>query len=177
MPENAGPVQQLVAVSQTGIAQDLQNGGNLFAMGSYAGKNKGKWSRFTVADYSVVGVDENTIQPLPDIFARSSKDGEIYSYFASFGTYRPLLAPCSALQMTARDKDLTKLPTIDMISFLLKSGQRFAATSLYPVNAALETASDITSVLRSSGSGDFLAGTDIGLKVNELGVNATAEIE
>ncbi len=177
MPENAGPVQQLVVMSQTGVAQDLQRGGNLFAMGSYAGKNKGKWSRFTVADYSGSSVTDTIIQPLPDIFVRSQKDGAIYSYFASFGTYRPLLAPCSALQMTARDKDLNKLSTIDMISSWLKSGQRFAATSLHSVNAALETVSDITSVLRSSGSGDFLAGTDNGLRVNELGMNATIAID
>lgn len=178
LPEISGPAQELIAVTKNGLAQDLENGGNLFVLSSYEGKNRGKWSRLVVTDYNGAAVSDTTLQPFPDIFVRSVKtNAGVNSYLASFGTYRPLLAPGSALQLTAKDKDLNKLATLDMISPLLKSGQRYAYKSLQPVDAAMSTVSDINGILRSSGSGDLLAAMDAGLRVNEFGLNTVDAAE
>ncbi len=164
-PEDIGAIRQLVAVTQTGRAQDLarsSSGGNLYAMSAYRGKNQAKLYRFAVAQVVGSSITDTTVQRIPDLFVQN-----ISSYFVNYGLFRNIFATDGALFFGTQSQmdDEHSVATILHAKGGVHTGSRFLSNKEIPVD--LSESSLIASMIQSSATGSWLLSGDHGVRVNE----------
>jgi hypothetical protein len=164
-PEDIGAIRQLIAVTQTGRAQDLArktNGGNLYAMSAYRGKNQAKLYRFEVKQVVGSSITDTTIQRISDLFVQN-----IPSYFANYGLFRNIFATDGALffGVESQMNDEHSVATILYATGGVQTGSRFLNNKEIPVD--LNDSSLISSMIQSSATGSWLLAGDHGIRANE----------
>jgi hypothetical protein len=168
VPESTGPVQELVVSTQTGRMQDVArfNGGQMYVINSYRGLNLGQLNRFFIAPVDSAVIDDNTVQPLPDLFVQN-----IPSYFYNFSALRTLFATDGALYISARDRELVFAPeiTVPMADLSLKNSFDFRFVGVRSVSLPIPLAgqSQLSAIFRNFSSGSWLISGEFGLQVNE----------
>ncbi len=164
-PEDIGAIRQIVAVTQTGRAQDCArktNGGNFYVLSAYRGKDQAKLFRFAVQQVVGSGVTSTTVQRIPDLFVQN-----IPSYFASFGLFRNLCATDGALFFGTRGKadDEHSIVSVLFSKNGVHTGSGFLSNKEIPVN--LDESTLIASMIQSSATGSWLVAGDQGIQANE----------
>lgn len=166
MPEGAGPVRQLIAVTQTGRAQDIarkSNGGNLYVLSAYQGKNQAMLYRFELQQVVGRSISDSTVQRIPDLFVQN-----IPSYFASYGQFRNLSATDGALFFGTQNQhtdDGHSVATILYEKGGVQTGAKFLSNKEIPVE--LSASSLIAAMIQSSATGSWLLAGDHGIRANE----------
>ncbi len=167
-PEWPNNAQQIIAVSKTGRPQDVAryDGGHIYVLNAYRGKQRSQINRFEIkAVDGANAIDDNTIQPLPDIFVKDR-----LSYLMNYGQLRPMFATDGAMYFGARDRDLAINPQVIVPSTATppQSGYRFVGVkgvAQLPVN--ISAGNNVTTLLRNFASGSWLISGDFGLQINE----------
>jgi len=164
-PEDIGAIRQLIAVTQTGRAQDVartSNGGNLYAMSAYRGKNQAKLYRFEVKKVVGSSITDTTVQRISDLYVQN-----IPSYFASYGLFRNIFATDGALFFGTESKnnDEHSVATILNATGGVQTGIGFLRNKEIPVD--LNESSLISSMIQSSATGSWLLAGDHGIRANE----------
>lgn len=166
VPEKIGPIQQLVAVSQTGVAQDVARGdcGQLFVLSAYRGKSYSQVNRYVIQSVEETAIDDDTMQPLPDLFVKDK-----LSFLMNYGALRLLFVTDGALYMAARDRNLVVNPSVRVPqrTALPGSGRREVGVVEDSLPLAIESSCQLSAMLRSYASGSWLISGDFGLQINE----------
>jgi len=167
VPKYCGPIKQLFPFSKTTHEQDFAKAGSdgmLYVLGSYYGKNRAQFNRFTI---SPGAVNSSTILPFPDYFVLDNCTGEgSTSYFVNYGTYRKMLNEDGGLRFSAADRDLCIPPFVKLLLPGITTGFTLPISSSTLVPLSIENSSDVVRILRSA-TGPVLVAGDFGLKVNE----------
>ena len=164
-PEDIGAIRQLFAVTQTGRAQDIarkSDGGNLYALSAYRGKDQAKVFRFEIQQVVGTSVSDTTMQRLPDLFVQN-----VDSYFVNFGVFRNLFANDGSLFFGTRSKhdDDHSVATVLFAKGGVQTGSRFLSNKEIPID--LRESSLIASMIQSSATGSWLVAGDHGMNANE----------
>ena len=164
-PEDIGAIRQLIAVTQTGRAQDLareSNGGNLYAMSAYRGKNQAKLYRFEVLQVVGSSITDTTVQRISDLYVQN-----IPSYFVNYGLFRNIFATDGALFFGTQSQsdDEHSVATLLHATGGVQTGSRFLSNKEIPVD--LSESSLISSMIQSSATGSWLLAGDHGIRANE----------
>jgi len=163
----SGPAARIFAITKTGLAKDLEDGGNLEILNGYIGKNRAKLNRFYVSDYSSSAISENTVQAFPDGFVEKRTGGMSPSYYLGYGTFRSRLTSDGRFHFSSFDRDNETDPDVKFFGSVIRSGEQLASAAAVSVPLTLSGTSDTANLIRSSASGDFLVATSAGLFVNE----------
>ncbi len=164
-PEDIGAIRQLIVVTQTGRAQDIarkSDGGNLYAMSAYRGKNQAKLYRFEVQQVVGSSISDTTVQRISDLYVQN-----ISSYFANYGLFRNIFATDGALFFGTQSQsdDEHSVATILNAKGGVQTGSRFLSNKEIPVD--LSESSLISSMIQSSATGSWLLVGDHGIRANE----------
>ena len=163
IPEQlAVPCGKLIAITPTGLAADLINGGNLYTVSSYHGLHQTIINRFYVKLNS--SISDTTIQPLPDFYVK-----DINSYFINFESFRDDFFTDGALLINSLSKDSTQTSFVHLMQPGILSGSRTPAVKKYYNISATDIAQAkfVSNIVRSSDAGALLISGDFGLRVNE----------
>jgi len=145
-----GPALMLQAITATGREQDFasNDGGNVYVLTADTGNNRARISRFTVADVVSSAINDNTIQPLDDVY-----QNDVKQYFLNPGNLVQRFATDGALTLLGMNRNLNLNPIV------------YSPHSGVPIDIA--QASNIISITKNSASGSHLVATNIGLFTNE----------
>lgn len=163
MPEGVKGVRQLLAISKTGIAQDVAryDGGQIYALNVDRGTNRSDLTRFAVNAVANSVIDDHTVVPFSDLYVRG-----VPSFRLNFGALRTVFATDGAIYLSGHGINLQLNPAVNFPrnSVLL----RFAGVANQGfVPLAPGGSSHITNITRSFASGSWLIGGDFGLRINE----------
>ena len=168
-PEGSGPVRQLIAQSTTGRAQDISKkavGGTLYALSAFRGKNQAQLFRYAVQETATSAVSGSTVVKLPDIFVKN-----VPSFFASFGSFRSILATDGAVFMGSVGKQLENDALVTVLNSLRTVGiyTGYASRPLFnrQIDVGVADSMLISAFFKNSSSGSWLVGTDSGMRINE----------
>lgn len=164
-PEDAGAIRQLVAITKTGRMQDLartSDGGNVYALSAYRGKNRAAVYRFAVAQVVGSSITNSTVQRISDLYIKN-----IPSYFASYGLFKNLFATDGALFFGTESQhdDEHSVATILYATGGVQTGSRFLSNKEIPVD--LNNSSLISAMIPTMATGSWLIAGDHGIRVNE----------
>ncbi|TET06864.1 hypothetical protein E3J79_00700 [Candidatus Dependentiae bacterium] len=164
IPEGCVPIIQLLALSKTGREQDVARfeGGTVYALVSFIGKNRAQVNRFSVQPVIGSQVNDQTISPLPDLFVK-----DIPSYFVSFGQFRDWIISDGALFFHEINRYLCDAPVIYLLGPGARSGLRFLADKNPSLPITMSEACFLLPLLRNSATGSWLLAGNEGLKINE----------
>jgi len=159
-----GPITQLVAISTTVKPQDVARyqGGNVYALAAYVGKNRAQVNRFAIAPVEGSVVDNNTVKPFPDIFVKNT-----ISYFVSFGLFRDWIATDGAIFFHEINRFLCDNPIVQVLWAHARSGVRFLADKNPALPIILENTCYLWPLLRNSATGSWLLAGNNELYINE----------
>lgn len=168
-PEGSGPVRQLIAQSTTGRAQDISKkavGGTLYALSAFRGKNQAQLFRYAIQETATTAVSGSTVVKLPDIFVKN-----VPSFFASFGSFRSILATDGAIFMGSVGKQLENDALVTVLNSLRTVGiyTGYASRPLFnrQIDVGVADSMLISAFFKNSSSGSWLVGTDSGMRINE----------
>lgn len=168
-PEGSGPVRQLIAQSTTGRAQDISKktvGGTLYVLSAFRGKNQAQIFRYAIQETAMSDISAATVVKLPDVFVK-----DVPSFFASFGSFRSILATDGALFMGSVGQQLENKALVTALNSLRTVGiyTGFASRPLFnrQIEVGLADTMLISSFFKNSSSGSWLVGTDDGMRINE----------
>ncbi|HZW61497.1 MAG TPA: hypothetical protein VFF04_04705 [Candidatus Babeliales bacterium] len=155
LQESIGPVTKIITASVTGRDQDVArgNGGNVYVLNAYIGKDRAQIIRFSIAPVDLAAIDDATVQPLPDITFKNSP-----APFINFGSYRNQYATDGALYLHSLDRDLSENPTV-------VAGNIKRLFTIVPLDFA--GFSTIVRLVRNSASGSWLVAGDSPMRFNE----------
>lgn len=168
VPESDGCVYKLIPFSISGRAQDLarNQGGELYALGAYRGKERAQVNRFVVHGLNEDDdVNDSTILPLPDLFIKDR-----LSYLVNFGDLRTVFATNGSVFFHARSHEHgvnARVDTLPIVQSPPQSGFRFQGPRSLVVNTGISGDSFIGAILRDSASGSWIISGDFGLRINE----------
>jgi len=164
VPDWCGPVTQLFAVSTTGKSQDVARyeGGNIYALAAYIGKNRSQVNRFAIASVEGSVVDDNTVKPFPDVFVKDS-----ISYFVSFGVFRDWIVSDGSIFFHEINRFLCDNPLIQVLWSKARSGVRFLADKNAALPIIFENTCYLWPLLRNSATGSWLLAGNNELYINE----------
>ena len=165
LTETANPVLQLIAVSQTGRAQDVAKGvgGHIYVCNAYAGNNRSKINRFTVKGIDNTAVQADTFTAFTDLFLQ-----DIPSFFINFGEFKEFVATDGALYFSVRNQNGNQSQVkLTPVTPQARVGVAGVGVRSRKVAVGIEQDSQITTLIRNLASGSILIAGDFGLKVNE----------
>jgi len=165
VPESwCGPVKQLYAISETGRVQDTASsqGGMVYALVSFAGKNRSQVNRFAIQPVEISDITNDTVKPLPDQFIEN-----IESYFVSFGDFRDWIVSDGAIFFHEINRHLCDKPVVYLLWARARSGMRALADKNSPVPLALHETCFLLPLLRNSATGAWLLAGNDNLRINE----------
>lgn len=162
MPEGVKGVRQLLAITKTGIAQDVTryDGGQIYALNVDRGTNRSDVTRFAVNAVENNPIDNQTIVPFADLYIKS-----VSSFRMNFGALRTVFTTDGAIYLSGHGIDLQLNPVVSFPrdSILL----RFIGVRQVPAQLDFRGSSHITNMTRSFASGSWLISGDFGLRINE----------
>ena len=164
-PEGIGPVRQLLAISQTGRAQDVARragGGTLYTLSAYRGKNQAQLHRFDIAQVTTGSISDTTVRKINDLFVEN-----IPSYFARFGIFRNIFATDGSLLYGTQSKFQENSSQVTVLNSKegIHTGSRFLNNLVIPAGLAGSTL--IAGMIQNSATGTWLIGGDHGVRANE----------
>jgi len=162
VPRALYPIRHLIPVTETNIPQDAARtaaGSMLWVLNSYRGFDQGQANRLVIADTSGANaIDDNTIQPVPDIVFRTPYVPNSLDYFANYGTYRNELEPEGFLHLTGASRELTMSPF--MVNGTTRTSPKVPLGKLFGAN-------QLTRFVQTSASGSWFVTGDFGLQLGE----------
>jgi hypothetical protein len=164
MPEGVKGIRQLLAVSKSGLSQDVarNSGGQLYALQVDRGTNRSDITRFSVNPVENDVINDATIKPFADMYVK-----DVISYRMNFGMLKTVFSTDGALYLSGHGIDLFMNPMVTFPrDFILKP---FIGVNLHqiPVPVSYEGGSHITGITRSFSLGSWLISGDFGLRINE----------
>ena len=162
MLEGVKGVRQLLAISKTGMPQDVAryDGGQIYALNVDRGRNRSDVTRFTVNTVENNPIDDNTMVPFSDLYVKG-----VQSFRMNFGALRTVFTTDGALYLSGHGIDLQVNP---IVSFPWESILApFIGVRQLLAPLALGGSSHITNMARSFASGSWLVSGDFGLRINE----------
>ncbi len=167
LPEGVCTVIQLISVSKTGRAQDItkEQGGQIYVLDAYEGKNKSRIHRFSVQNIiNNNPVQADTLTLFDDLYIK-----DVPSFLLNFGIFKQSFTTDGALYFATEDQNLNKpvLVTLTPVKTPPRTGVLFIGVSSTTVPITLSNGSYISALLRSVASGSFLITGDFNVQVNE----------
>lgn len=163
LQEGLASATRFLVQSPTGFDAGLATGGTLYVLGGVVPFNQARVYRFAVGDVSSSAIDDNTVQPLNDLFIKG-----VPSFFIEFGSYRNFIASEGTSLFNTVSGTKISGPLIFNVETLMmgnrytaKNDNKFVGT--IPFSATL----GIRQIMRNSASGAWLAAGGYGLYVNE----------
>ena len=167
LPEGVCTVIQLIPVSKTGRAQDItkEQGGQIYVLDAYEGKNKSRIHRFSVQNIiNNDPVQADTLTLFDDLYIK-----DVPSFLLNFGIFKQSFTTDGALYFSIEDQNLTKPVSASLtpVKTPPRTGVPFIGVSSRTVPITLSNGSYISALLRSVASGSFLITGDFNVQVNE----------
>lgn len=164
IPDGCGPVIQLFTISKTGRAQDIARyeGGNVYALVAYIGKNRAQANRFAIKPVDGGTVNDDTVKPFPDIFVKDT-----ISYFVSFGIFRDWIVSDGAIFFHEINRFMCDNPVINVLWARARSGARFLADKNPALPILFQGTCFLLPLLRNSATGSWLLAGNEELHINE----------
>ncbi len=157
LPESAGPVTRLQAISSTNEETDVGMNGNVYVLSACVGLSQAQIYRLVIAAGSVT---DETVQLFPDYYIRGVK-----TYFASLGDYRNYVVTDGALIALSRSAFGGAHPFMELLSPTLKSGEINGARVRITLLVLPSPFVSLSKLIRSSASGAWMVPGDFGLRI------------
>jgi len=166
LPEGSGTVTQIIPVSKTRRAQDItkNQGGQVYILDAYQGKNKARIHRFSVQNINNNLVQADTFTLFNDLYIK-----DIPSFLLNFGIFKQNFTTDGALYFATEDQNLTDplRVTLTPVKTPPRTGALFVGVNSTTVPIVLSNGSYISALLRSVASGSFLVTGNFNVQVNE----------